>query len=44
MNFKGMPELKWVLGYPFAIVMMVLSAIRPIFVFQTAPMVLKQGK
>ena len=29
MNFDHMPELHWVLGYPFALGMMVLSAILP---------------
>jgi magnesium transporter len=27
MNFAGMPELGWVWGYPFALVLMVLSAV-----------------
>jgi magnesium transporter len=34
MNFKHMPELDWVLGYPFAIVMMVISAILPFVYFK----------
>ena len=29
MNFDHMPELKWVLGYPMALVLMVLSAVLP---------------
>lgn len=32
MNFEHMPELEWLLGYPFAIGLMILSAILP-FVF-----------
>jgi magnesium transporter len=34
MNFDVMPELKWVLGYPFAIGLMVVSAILPYFYFK----------
>ncbi|TIX26327.1 CorA family divalent cation transporter, partial [Mesorhizobium sp.] len=34
MNFDVIPELKWELGYPFAIVMMVLSAILPFWYFR----------
>ncbi len=34
MNFELMPELKWVLGYPFALVMMVLSAVVPYLYFK----------
>ncbi|MBU2580932.1 MAG: magnesium/cobalt transporter CorA [Alphaproteobacteria bacterium] len=34
MNFAHMPELKWVLGYPFAIGLMVLSAILPYLFFK----------
>jgi magnesium transporter len=34
MNFDVMPELKWALGYPFAIGMMVLSAILPFLYFK----------
>lgn len=30
MNFELMPELKWVAGYPFALLLMVLSAVLPI--------------
>jgi magnesium transporter len=29
MNFKFMPELGWLLGYPFAIGLMILSAVLP---------------
>mgnify|MGYP000005147897 CR=1 FL=1 len=32
MNFKIMPELEWAYGYPFALVLMVISAVVP-FVF-----------
>jgi magnesium transporter len=32
MNFKNMPELNWHLGYPFAVVLMLIAAILP-FVF-----------
>jgi magnesium transporter len=34
MNFEVMPELKWVLGYPFAIVLMIFSAILPFLYFK----------
>jgi magnesium transporter len=34
MNFEIMPELKWVIGYPFAIVLMVLSAVLPYLYFK----------
>lgn len=34
MNFHFMPELDWQLGYPFAIVAMILSAIIPFFIFR----------
>lgn len=34
MNFEGMPELKWGLGYPFAILLMILSAILPYYYFK----------
>lgn len=34
MNFEIMPELKWALGYPFAIGMMILSAILPYLYFK----------
>jgi magnesium transporter len=29
MNFQRLPELHWVYGYPFAIAVMVLSAVLP---------------
>ncbi|OHX35338.1 magnesium and cobalt transport protein CorA [Methylomonas sp. LWB] len=32
MNFDNMPELKWALGYPFALVLMTISVVAP-FVF-----------
>ncbi len=31
MNFKVMPELGWHLGYPFALILMVISAVLPLF-------------
>ncbi|WP_263408536.1 magnesium transporter CorA family protein [Terriglobus tenax] len=34
MNFEHMPELRWHMGYPMAIVMMVLSAIVPYWYFR----------
>ena len=34
MNFKQMPELDWVWGYPLAIVLMVLAAALPYFYFK----------
>jgi magnesium transporter len=34
MNFKYMPELHWPLGYPFALVLCVLSAIIPYIWFK----------
>jgi len=34
MNFDVMPELKWLLGYPFAILLMVLSAVLPYLYFK----------
>jgi magnesium transporter len=34
MNFNVMPELKWALGYPFALGLMVLSAILPYLYFK----------
>jgi len=34
MNFDWMPELKWVHGYPFALVLMVLSAVLPYLFFK----------
>jgi magnesium transporter len=35
MNFEAMPELDWVLGYPFAITMMVVFAILPYLLFRS---------
>ena len=34
MNFEHMPELEWLLGYPFAIGLMILSAILPYVYFK----------
>lgn len=34
MNFKFMPELNWVLGYPLALVLMVASAVAPFYWFK----------
>jgi len=34
MNFKGMPELDWSLGYPYAILLMVASALVPMWYFR----------
>lgn len=34
MNFEYMPELKWLLGYPWAIVLMIVSAIIPYAYFK----------
>lgn len=34
MNFEHMPELKWLLGYPFALVLLVVSAAIPIWFFK----------
>jgi magnesium transporter len=34
MNFEFMPELEWMLGYPFALVLMVVSAVVPFFYFK----------
>jgi magnesium transporter len=34
MNFEVMPELGWVLGYPFALALMVLSAVLPYLYFK----------
>lgn len=35
MNFEHMPELHWHLGYPYAIVLMVLSAVLPLAYFRS---------
>jgi magnesium transporter len=34
MNFKNMPELSWDWGYPYALILMVISAIGPYFWFK----------
>ncbi|MBV6486818.1 MAG: Magnesium transport protein CorA [Pseudorhodoplanes sp.] len=34
MNFKHMPELEWILGYPLALVLMVVAAILPFLYFK----------
>jgi magnesium transporter len=34
MNFKHMPELNWVLGYPWALGLMVISAVLPFVYFR----------
>ena len=34
MNFELMPELCWRFGYPFAVVLMVLSAVMPYLYFK----------
>jgi magnesium transporter len=34
MNFKHIPELEWIWGYPFALALMVLSAILPYYFFK----------
>lgn len=34
MNFERMPELKWIHGYPFAIALMILSAVLPYAFFK----------
>jgi magnesium transporter len=34
MNFKAMPELDWALGYPYAIALMVASALVPMWYFR----------
>jgi magnesium transporter len=34
MNFKHMPELEWLLGYPYALALMVLSAVLPYLFFK----------
>jgi magnesium transporter len=34
MNFKYMPELQWHLGYPFAILLCILSAVLPLLWFR----------
>jgi magnesium transporter len=34
MNFKNMPELEWLLGYPFALLLMLIAAIIPFLWFR----------
>ena len=34
MNFQFMPELEWVIGYPMAIVMMIVAGILPYLYFK----------
>jgi magnesium transporter len=34
MNFRHMPELEWLYGYPFAMVLMVLSAVVPLWILK----------
>jgi magnesium transporter len=34
MNFRHMPELDWQLGYPIAIVLMLLASALPYFFFR----------
>ncbi|MEI8178988.1 magnesium/cobalt transporter CorA [Aestuariivirga sp.] len=34
MNFAFMPELQWQLGYPFAILLMIMSAVLPYYYFK----------
>ena len=34
MNFRHMPELNWVFGYPFALILMVLAAVLPYIYFK----------
>ena len=34
MNFKAMPELEWAHGYPMALVMMLVAAVLPYFLFR----------
>ncbi|MFZ5521968.1 MAG: magnesium/cobalt transporter CorA [Pseudomonadota bacterium] len=34
MNFNAMPELNWHFGYPFAVVLMIMSAITPLWYFR----------
>ena len=34
MNFAAMPELQWKIGYPFAIVVMILSSLTTIIIFK----------
>ncbi|MDO8412610.1 MAG: magnesium/cobalt transporter CorA [Gallionellaceae bacterium] len=33
MNFRHMPELEWIMGYPFALLLMLLSVVIPFWIF-----------
>ena len=34
MNFESMPELKWDIGYPLVLIVMVVSTILPVIIFK----------
>jgi magnesium transporter len=34
MNFKNMPELNWTWGYPYALVLVLISALLPLIWFK----------
>jgi magnesium transporter len=34
MNFEHMPELEWLFGYPFAVALMLMSAVLPYWFFK----------
>jgi magnesium transporter len=34
MNFHFIPELQWTLGYPLALVLIVVSAVLPVYIFK----------
>ena len=34
MNFKFMPELEWTFGYPFGLLLIVLSGVLPLLAFK----------
>ena len=34
MNFKHMPELDWQYGYPMAIILMIMAAALPYYIFK----------
>jgi magnesium transporter len=34
MNFQNMPELSWRFGYPTALLLMILSALLPLYYFR----------
>src|SRR6202162_2521337 len=44
MNFQSMPELDCAWGYPYALALIVLSAVLPLFWFQMAGMVLRSKR